>query len=43
MCSEAGNLVAETLRSNDGDFVADLLVGLKVQGETRVIFFNDDS
>lgn len=36
------DLVAETLGSNDGDLIADALVGLKVQGELGVVSLNDD-
>jgi hypothetical protein len=35
-------LVAETLRGNDGDLIADSLVGLKVQGQLGVVPLNDD-
>ena len=35
------HLVAKTLRSNDGDFIADTLVGFEVKGELGVIAFND--
>lgn len=40
---ETGNLVAETLRGNDGHLIADLLVGLEVQRKTRVVLFNQDT
>lgn len=43
MCSESSNFVAETFRCNNGNFITNLLVGLKVQSQTRVIFFNDNS
>lgn len=33
---ESGNLVAETLRGNDGDFIDDPLVGVEVESETGV-------
>lgn len=36
------NLVAEALGSNDGDLIADTLVGLEVQGELGVVSLNDD-
>jgi hypothetical protein len=36
------NLVAETLRRNDGDLIADALVGLEVEGELGVVPLNDD-
>lgn len=37
-----GDLVAKTLGGDDGDFIADALVGLEVQGELRVVTLNDD-
>lgn len=36
------HLVAQTLASDDGDFIADALVGLEVEGETRVVALDDD-
>lgn len=36
------HLVAKTLRGNDGDFIADSLVGLKVESELGVVSLNDD-
>jgi len=42
MCSVTGNLVAETLRRNDGDLIADSLVGLEVESELWVVSLNDD-
>lgn len=36
------DLVAEALGSNDGDLIADALVGLEVQGELGVVPLNDD-
>lgn len=36
------NLVAEALGSDNGDLIADALVGLEVQGELRVVPLNDD-
>lgn len=35
-------LVAETLGGNDGDLIANALVGLEVEGELRVVTLNDD-
>jgi hypothetical protein len=35
-------LVAETLRGDDGDLIADSLVGLEVQGQLGVVPLNDD-
>jgi hypothetical protein len=34
---EAGNLVSQSLAGNDGDLIDDALVGLKVEGEARVV------
>lgn len=38
----AGNLVAEALGGNDGDLIANTLVGLEVEGELGVVPLNDD-
>jgi len=38
----AGNLVAQALRSNDGNLIADALVGLEVESQARVVPLNDD-
>jgi hypothetical protein len=35
-------LVAKTLRGNDGDFIADALVGLEVECELGVVALDDD-
>lgn len=35
-------LVAQALRGNDGDLIADSLVGLKVQSQLWVVTLNDD-
>jgi hypothetical protein len=43
MCSETSNLVAETLGRDQGDLVADFLVGLEVEGKTGVVLFNQDT
>lgn len=42
MGSITGNLVAETLRGNDGDLIADSLVGLEIEGQLGVVSLNDD-
>jgi hypothetical protein len=34
---EAKYLVAEALRGNDGNFIADTLVGLEIEGEARIV------
>lgn len=36
------DLVTKTLRSNDGDLIADTLVGLEVEGEFGVVPFDND-
>ena len=38
---ESGDLVAETLGGDDGDFLGDLLVQLEVQGELGVVLLHD--
>jgi hypothetical protein len=35
-------LVAQALAGNDSDLIADALVGLEVESETRVVALNDD-
>ena len=35
-------LVAKTLRCNDGNFIADSLVGLEVEGQLGIVSLNDD-
>ena len=37
-----GYLVAETLGGDDGDFIADALVGFEVEGEFWVVTFDND-
>jgi len=39
---ETSNLVAKTLRGDDGDLGGDLLVGLEVQGQARVVLLDED-
>jgi hypothetical protein len=34
---EAKYLVAEALGGNDGNFIADTLVGLEIEGEPRIV------
>jgi hypothetical protein len=36
------HLVAETLGSNDGNLIADSLVGLEIEGQLGVVSLNDD-
>lgn len=36
------DLVAKTLGGNDGDLIADALVGLEVEGQLGVVALNDD-
>ena len=43
MRGETGDLVAETLGGDDGNLISDLLVGLEIISEARVVFFNDDA
>ena len=43
MSSETSNLVSQSLGSNDGNFITDFLVGLEIQSQTWVIFFNNNS
>lgn len=38
----AANLVAQALGGDDGDLIADALVGLEVEGELGVVSLNDD-
>jgi hypothetical protein len=40
--SSCAYLVAETLRGNDGDLVADSLICLEVQGQLGVVPLNND-
>ena len=42
MYSVSTNLVAETLGGNDGDLIADALVGLEVESQLGVVPLNDD-
>ena len=35
-------LVAQALGGDDGDFIADTLVGIEVKGEAGVVALNDD-
>ena len=43
MCGVSSDLVSETLRGDDCDFIADLFVGVEVEGESWVEFLDDDS
>jgi len=38
----AGDLVAQALRGDDGDFITDPLVGLEVESELGVVSLDDD-
>ena len=42
MCSISGNLVPEPLGSDDGNLIADPLVGLEVERELGVVTLDDD-
>lgn len=39
---EVTRLVAKTLGSNDGDLIANALVGLEIESEFWVVAFDDD-
>lgn len=39
---DGADLVAQALGSNDGDLIADALVGLEVEGQAGVVPLNDD-
>jgi hypothetical protein len=43
MGCEAGDLVAEALGGDDGDFIDDALVCVEVEGETGIVFFDEYS
>jgi hypothetical protein len=43
MGCEASYLVAKTLGGDDGNLSSYALVGLEVEGEARVVFFNKQS
>lgn len=43
MGDEACNLVSHSLGRNDGDLTGDLLVGVEVIGQLRVVLLDDDS
>ena len=38
----ASNLVAEALRSDDSDLIANALVGLEVEGKSGIVPLDDD-
>jgi hypothetical protein len=40
---ETSNLVAKTLGGNDGNLVADLLVGLEIESKTGVVLLDEDA
>lgn len=42
MCGVSGNLVPQALRGNDGNLIANPLVGLEVERELGVVTLNDD-
>jgi hypothetical protein len=42
VCRKPGYLIAQTLGCNDGDFVADALVGLEIKGQFGIIAFDYD-
>jgi hypothetical protein len=43
MGSETSNLVPQSLGRDDSNFIADLLVGLEVQGQSWVVLLNENS
>ena len=43
MSGKTGNLVAESLGGDDGDFIADAFVGLEIEGEAWVVLLDDDA
>lgn len=40
---ETSDLVAKTLRGDDGDLIADLLVGVEVESKTRVVLLDHNA
>lgn len=43
MGGETGNLVAKTLAGDNGDFSSQTLVGLEIEGKTRIILLDEDT
>src|SRR4051812_4001891 len=43
MRGETGNLIAKTFGGNNGNLIGDLLVGVKVERETGIVFFDQDA
>lgn len=43
MCRVPSDLVSETLRGDDGNFIADLLVGVEIESKSWVELLDDDS
>jgi len=43
MGGESCNLVPQTLAGDDGNLIADTLVGVEVEGEARVVLLDDDA
>lgn len=43
MSGEASNLVTKALTTTDGDLREEALVGLKVEGEARIVLFNEEA
>jgi len=43
MGGKAGNLIAEAFAAADGNFSHKTLVGLEVEGETRVVLFDKEA
>ena len=42
MSGETSDLVTETLGGDDGDLGSNLLVGLEVQSQTRIVLLDED-
>jgi hypothetical protein len=40
---ETGDLVSQSLRGDDGNFARQFLVGLEIDGHTRVVFLDDEA
>merc|ERR1719180_434361 len=43
MCNKPSNLVSQLLAWNNGDFFTYTLVGVEIEGQFHVVFFDDDT
>jgi hypothetical protein len=43
MRDEAGDLVAQTFRRDNGNFATQTFVRLEIQGQTGIVFLDDDA